>query len=166
MKYRVVKTNDGKIYIQKRVFFLFWVNLEEPLFKEYELGRYYAQNIKAITRIKTGVVPYDDVETAVGVAKELSQLKYSRYHGHKIILGWLISYDFSESKLKYDKVFVMDNEKWLVGGHSQKNNKSISMFGFTLEELYKKIDEYDDKIKTSEQKEEDGKKISAVYNLE
>ena len=166
MKYRVVKTNDGKIYIQKRVLFLFWVNLEEPLFKEYELGRYYGQNIKTITSIKTGVVLYDDVETAVGVAKELSQLKYNSYHGHKIILGWLISYDFSERKVKYDKVFVMDNEKWLVGGHSQKNNKSIHMFGFTLEELYKKIDEYDDKIKTAEQKEEDGKKISAVYNLE
>jgi len=165
MKYRVVKTNDGKIYIQKRVLFLFWVNLEEPLFKEYERYSGCAGDIKAITRRGNGVVPYDDVETAVGVAKELSQLKYNSYHGHKIILGWLMSYDFSESKLKYDKVFVMDNEKWLVGGHSQKSNKSIRMFGFTLEELYKKIDEYDDKIKTAEQKEEDGKKISAVYNL-
>ena len=38
-----------------------------------------------------------------------------------------------------------------------------------LEELYKKIDEYDDKNKTAKQKrqkEEDGKKISTVYNLE
>lgn len=159
MKYRVVKTNDGKIYIQKRVLFLFWVNLEEPLFKEG--GR----DIKTIISQGNGVVTYDDVETAVGVAKELPQLKYNSYHGHKITLGWLMSYDFSEMKLKYGKVFVMDNEKRLVGGHSQKSNKSIRMFGFTLEELYKKIDEYDDKNKTAKQKEEDGKKISEVYKI-
>ena len=165
MKYRVVKTNDGKIHIQKRVLSLFWMNLKEHLFKEDERYSICALDIKTIRSIRNGVVVYDDVETAVGVAKELSQLKYNSYHGHKIILGWLISYDFSEGKLKYDKVFVMENEKWLVGGRPQKNNKSIRMFGLTLEELYKKIDEYDDKIKTAEQKEEDGKKISAVYNL-
>ena len=158
MKYRVVKTNDGKIYIQKRVLFLFWVNLKEPLFREDE-------RFKAITGRGNGVVAYDNVETAVGVAKALSQLKYNNYHGHKIILGWVTSYDFLERKLKYDEVFVMDNENWLVNGHPQDSRKSIREFGFTLEELYKKIDEYDDKNKTAKQKEEDGKKISEVYNL-
>lgn len=162
MKYRVVKTNDGKIYIQRRVLFLFWVNLKEPLFKEYE--RYSAcsrdMDIKAIKSIRNGVVVYGDVETAVGVANELSQLKYNSYHGHKIILGWLMSYDFSEKKLKYDKVFVMENKDW-----RNKPPQSIREFAFTLEELYKKIDEYDDKKKTVKQKEEDGKKISEVYNL-
>ena len=161
MKYRVVKTNDGKIYIQKRVLFLFWVNLEEPLFKEYERYSGCAGDIKAIRSIRNGVVPYDDVETAMGIAKALSQLKYNSYHGHKIILGWLMSYDFVERKLKYDEVFVMENGDW-----HDKHPQSIREFGFTLEELYKKIDEYDDKNKTAKQKEEDGKKISAVYNLE
>ena len=154
MKYRVVKTNDGKIYIQRRVLFLFWVNLKEPLFRDD--GR----DIKTITSRGNGVVIYDDVETAVGVAKALSQMKYNNYHGHKIILGWVISYDFSERKLKYDEVFVMENKDW-----RDKHSQSIREFGFTLEELYKKIDEYDDRKKTVKQKEEDGKKISEVYNL-
>ena len=153
MKYRVVKTNDGKVYIQRRVLFLFWVNLKEPLFREDE-------RFKAITGRGNGVVAYDNVETAVGVAKALSQLKYNNYHGHKIILGWLMSYDFVERKLKYDEVFVMENGDW-----HDKHPQSIREFGFTLEELYKKIDEYDDKNKTAKQKEEDGKKISEVYNL-
>jgi hypothetical protein len=158
MKYRVVKTNDGKIYIQRRVLFLFWVNLKEPLFRED--GRYFGGDIKTITSRGNGVVPYDDVETAVGIAKALSQMKYNSYHGHKIILGWLMSYDFVERKLKYDEVFVMDNEDWR-GKHPQSTRE----FGFTLEELYKKIDEYDESHKTVKQKENDGKKISEVYNL-
>lgn len=158
MKYRVVKTNDGKIYIQRRVLFLFWVNLKEPLFRED--GRYSGGDIKTITSRGNGVVTYDDVETAVHIAKALSQLKYNSYHGHKIILGWVMSYDFLERKLKYDEVFVMENKDW-----RDKHSQSIREFGFTLEELYKKIDEYDDRKKTVKQKEEDGKKISEVYNL-